>query len=987
MDWRKYLLAILLSVAFVAVHVSGLAVMSIDLGSEWMKVAIVSPGVPMEVALNKESKRKTPAAISFRNEERTFGDDALNVAVRFPDLSYHYLLDLLGKSIDNPVVQLYKKRFPFYNLEADPNRSTVLFKHPSGKSYSPEELVGQLLYKAQEYAQNSANQVVTEVVLTVPGFFNDFERRSLITAAELAGLKVLQLINDYSAVALNYGIFRRKEFADSAQYVMFFDMGASSTTATIVQYQTVKVKDRGIVETLPQASVIGVGFDRTLGGLEMTLRLRDYLAQKFNEMKKTDIDVTQNPRAMAKLFKEAGRVKTVLSANADHFAQIEGLLEGIDFRLKVTREEFEKLCADLFDRVKAPVEKALKMSGLTTDILNAVVLVGAGTRVPAVQDRLSAAVKRDLARNLNTDEAAVMGAVYRAADLSTGFKVQKFLVKDAVIYPIQVHFDRDGDASSKQVRRTLFGAMNPYPQKKVLTLYKHTEDFSFHVNYADLDHLDPFAVEALGSLNLTKVNLKGVPEALAKFSTEGHELKGIKAHFHMDDSGILSLPNVELVAEKTISAEEESPLSKLGSTIRSENSKDNPDVRPVTEEAEENEKENKTEQAKEKPESKEPPPADGAKKNDTEKEKKDAKDETPKKPKIVTLKEPIKAEIEDLGIPVLSGDAYKATSELIEAYNKAELEKAHQEKALNLLESAVISYKQKLQDDEFVSFANTDEVDKIKARSNELSEWLDEEGYSADTKTLTKKLDEFDTLVKPVLEKKKNHETTPEALEKLENAINKTNTFTTAIRNMTATAEGDLPPFYSETEMDGIDKLITDIQKWRDDTVEQQSKLARSDPPVLVTRTIFEKIQLIETETRILINKVKLWDQAMKAKSAQDATKNDTKKDKAGKKRSKSKQTEGEQAKSEKGTADKEAGESVPETEPQVETPAESEPEQPPQEQPEKVAEPSTPEAESSPSTPETMRVKLTSVPGDTKPSWFASSLAALAIHLTFLLL
>lgn len=72
------------------------------------------------------------------------------------------------------------------------------------------------------------------------------------------------------------------------------------------------------------------------------------------------------------------------------------------------------------------------------------------------------------------------------------------------------------------------------------------------------------------------------------------------------------------------------------------------------------------------------------------------------------------------------------------------------------------------------------------------------------------------------------------------------------------------------------------FQKWRDDTVEQQSKLARSDPPVLVTRTIFEKIQLIETETRILINKVKLWDQAMKAKSAQDATKNDTKKDKAG---------------------------------------------------------------------------------------------------------
>lgn len=83
----------------------------------------------MEIALNKESKRKTPSAISFRNGERIFGEDALTIGVRFPSNCYIYFLDLLGKQIDNPIVDLYKKRFPYYNIVADPKRNTVLFKH------------------------------------------------------------------------------------------------------------------------------------------------------------------------------------------------------------------------------------------------------------------------------------------------------------------------------------------------------------------------------------------------------------------------------------------------------------------------------------------------------------------------------------------------------------------------------------------------------------------------------------------------------------------------------------------------------------------------------------------------------------------------------------------------------------------------------------------------------------------------------------------
>lgn len=353
-----------------------------------------------------------------------------------------------------------------------------------------------VLNKCKEYAQDFARQPVKEAIITVPPYFNQAERRSVLNAADLAGIKVLQLMNTNTAAALNYGIFRRKDFNENPQTILLYDMGASSTVATVVTYQVVKTKERGIAETNPQLTVLGVGYDRTLGGLEMTLRLRDHLARAFNDMKKTKTDIFTNPRSMAKLFKEAGRVKTVLSANADHYAQVEGLLEEQDFRVQVSRDQFEQLNEDLYERVKAPVEQALKAAAITMDIIDQVILVGAGTRVPKVQEKLAGYVKRELGKSLNTDEAPAMGAVYRGADLSTGFKVKKFITKDAVLFPILVDFEReidneDGPKTLKIVRRTLFSSMNPYPQKKILTFNKHVDDFNFYVSYGEI----PFSPE------------------------------------------------------------------------------------------------------------------------------------------------------------------------------------------------------------------------------------------------------------------------------------------------------------------------------------------------------------------------------------------------------------------------------------------------------------------------------------------------------------
>lgn len=398
----------------------------------------------------------------------------------------------------------FRKRFPQYDIIPDEERNTVVFKGED-EQFSVEELVAQMLVKAKEFAENFSNLPMSEVVLVVPGYFGQAERQALFTAGKLAKLKVLSLINDYTAVALNYGVFNQANINETAQYFIFYDMGAQKTSAALVSYQL--VKDKQTKETNPVVQVLGVGYDRNLGGLEIQLRLRDHLAKEFNAMKKTKTDVFTSSKSMAKLFKEAGRVKNVLSANSDHFAQIENLLDDQDFKLKVSRETLEGLCKDIWPRVVKPLQNAVKAAGLSLDTVKQVILFGGGTRVPKVQDILKEEIKSELGKNLNADEAAAMGAVYKAAELTHGFKVKKFILKDAVIFPIQVTFERESNdgGASKTVKRVLFGQMNSYPQKKVITFNKHTTDFDFFVHYGDLNHLPEGEISNLGTLNFSQV--------------------------------------------------------------------------------------------------------------------------------------------------------------------------------------------------------------------------------------------------------------------------------------------------------------------------------------------------------------------------------------------------------------------------------------------------------------------------------------------------
>ncbi|XP_016995776.2 hypoxia up-regulated protein 1 [Drosophila takahashii] len=853
-------LVLLLSALLAGIALSrGAAVMSVDLGSEWMKVGVVSPGVPMEIALNRESKRKTPAILAFRDGVRTIGEDAQTIGIKDPNSAYGYLLDLLGKTIDNPIVDLYRKRFPYYNIVGDPERNTVIFRKSDTEEFSVEELVAQMLVKAKQFAQESVQQPITECVLTVPGYFGQAEREALLAAAQLANLKVLQLINDYAAVALNYGVFHRGEINETAQYFLFYDMGAYKTSAAVVSYQL--VKDKQTREVNPVVQVLGVGYDRTLGGLEIQLRLRDYLAKEFNALKKTKTDVTKNPKALAKLFKEAGRLKNVLSANTEFYAQIENLLEDIDFKLTVSREKLEQICEDLWPRATKPLEQALASSHLSLDVINQVILFGGGTRVPRVQETIKALIKQELGKNLNADESATMGAVYKAADLSAGFKVKKFVVKDATLFPLQVSFERDpGDgAAVKQVKRALFSLMNPYPQKKVITFNKHSDDFEFFVNYADLDRYSQEEVAALGSLNVTRVQLSKVKELLEKSKKELVENKGIKAYFYLDDSGIFRCTGVEYVYEKQkeeeeSSSDEDSTLSKLGSTIS----------KLFTKEGEEEgeKKEDEEAAASEEPEK---PKEEEPKQEDASKQEAEAKNDTIK---LVTVKSPVTYESHTQFTVPLAGEGYNNAVAKLAAINKAEEQRVRLESAFNSLEAHIIEVQQKLEEDSYAKCVTAEEKEKLLAECSSLGEWLYEDLEDPKAEIYEEKLAQLKKLSNVFLARHWEHEERPEAIKALKGMIEGAEKFLLTGRNLTKDTNPEKDVF-TQVEIDTLAKIISETNAWLKTETAAQKKLAKNAEIRLTVKDITDKMSLLDREVKYLVNKIKIWKPKVKPVAAE----------------------------------------------------------------------------------------------------------------------
>ncbi|GAA6007387.1 hypothetical protein JCM11491_004144, partial [Sporobolomyces phaffii] len=548
-----------LLVAFVAVvpGAAGASLLAIDYGTDSFKASLVKPGVPFDVLLTKEGKRKVPSLVSIRGEDRVLGGDAANLATRFPQDTVPSVKLLLGHGQSHPQSQLHAKLFSTPQTTTPRGTAAVTTSHAS---FPVEEVLAMQFGFAKELAESEAGEAVRETVVTVPAWYSDPERRAILDAADVAGLRVVGLVHDGTAVAVNYAMTR--QFGPAPEYHLIYDLGAGSLRATVVSFRSALLPDplslseTPVLRNATAVAVHGFGYDVTVGGYVFDGVVRDIMVAGFEATTGKNLaaegkDVRQDKRAMAKLTKEASRVKQVLSANTAASARIEGLIDDIDFRFDVTREELEARSAETISRLTRPIQQALDVANLTLDDVASLIFVGGSSRVPMVQHAVASFVGEDkIAKNVNADEAAVLGAGLYGAGVTRGFRTKDIRVQDLTPYAIDVAYEAEpstDDASEPGIITTrLFPAHSKTASKKTLTVRK-TRDFSLEFSYPKTGSPS----DALIPSHLFSTKLDGISSVWSNLTAEQTANATVKVTIELDASGLVKVSTASLVLRET----------------------------------------------------------------------------------------------------------------------------------------------------------------------------------------------------------------------------------------------------------------------------------------------------------------------------------------------------------------------------------------------------------------------------------------------------
>ncbi|PNS15177.1 Heat shock protein 70 lhs1 [Sphaceloma murrayae] len=755
------------------------AVLGIDLGTNFIKAAIVKPGTPLDIVLTKDSKRKETAAVAFKPlkngpvelgsfPERLYGGDALALAGRFPGDVYSNLKPLLGiQSKDTATVDGYTSRFPA--IQVDTSKSSVAFKSGAfsdkEQPWTVEELLAMELknIRANAEAVTGKGSRITDAIITVPAFYTADERKAVERAASMAGLSVMSLISDGLAVGVDYSV--KREFPNvsrggKAELHLIFDMGASSTKATVLRFQSRDVKEGSsrFNKTIHEVSVLGTGWDRTLGGNALNGVVLDHLVSEF--AKKSDVssagispaDVKKHGRTASKLWREAERARQVLSANTDVRSSFEGLYQDIDFSTKLSRAQFEELAAPFADRVAGPVKQALDSAKITTDDLTSVILYGGMVRTPFVQKQLEAIIGKsaEIRSNVNADESAAFGAAFKAAGLSPSFRVKEIRDAEAAIYAAGISHSQNGKERKQQV--FIPTSLSGTPKQ---VQFKDKTDFEFSI-YQKVDSEDRLiqkietknvtaGVKALGdkfgctpdeiqTKFLMRLNpLNGVPEVVNGIVT-------CQAQVTVSKGGIVDSVKGFFGGKK----DEQKPLKESESSSSTSTESSSSSASPASASA--SGKVNKTDAAKE--------------------------------PTTEIRIESILVDFDIVhqGLPVPSKAEVDRMTERLAAFDRSDKARFAREEAFNTLEGFTYRARDLISDSSFEEFSTEAVRSKISDLLSSTSDWLYGEGASATSDVLKKKLAEFTDLIDPVKKRQQEAKDRPEKIKLLQQVLDQTKT-------------------------------------------------------------------------------------------------------------------------------------------------------------------------------------------------------------------
>lgn len=392
-----------------------MSVVGFDLGNETGVVAVARQR-GIDVVLNDESKRETPALVCFGDKQRFLGTAGAASSMMNPKNTISQVKRLIGRQFSDPELQRDLKSLPFQVTEGKDGYPLIHARYLGEmRTFTPTQVLAMVLSDLKTIAEKNLNAAVVDCCIGIPVYFTDLQRRAVIDAATIAGLHPLRLIHETTATALAYGIYKTDLPDNEPLNIAFVDVGHASLQVCIAAFKKGQLK------------VLAHSFDRSLGGRDFDEVLFHHFASKFKDEYK--IDVHQNAKACLRLRAAVEKLKKVLSANPESPLNIECLMDEKDVRGFIKREEFEQISIPILERVKKPLEKALSDTGLSVGDISAVEVIGSGSRVPAIIKILTEFFGKEPRRTMNASECVAKGCALQCAILSPTFKVREFQVR------------------------------------------------------------------------------------------------------------------------------------------------------------------------------------------------------------------------------------------------------------------------------------------------------------------------------------------------------------------------------------------------------------------------------------------------------------------------------------------------------------------------------------------------------------------------------
>ena len=785
-----------------------MSVVGFDFGYDTCYISVARAG-GIETIANDYSLRDSPSMVALGDKSRTMCVGAKSQLLTNLKRTFFGFKSLLGRKFDDPIVQDEISRLP-YQVKKGRDGDVAVEVDFLGKkqSFTPVQLTAMLFTKLKDTADAALQTKVKDVVISVPVHYTDRQRHAMLDAAAIAGLNVLKLMNDTTATALAYGIYKQDLPApeEKPRNVVFVDCGHTGIQAAACSFN----KGKLVMQSC--------ACDRSCGGRAFNEVLAKKFAEDFKD--KYKVDAFTNVKAMLKLISESEKLKKQMSANTNKMPlNIECFMEDKDVNGSVDRAEFEELISPYTKQIENVLQEVLVSSKWKPEDIYSVEVVGGSTRVPIIKSLIEKVFGKIPNTTLNSDEAVSRGCALQCAILSPTFKVREFSVTDIQPFPIKLRWQTEGDAGEMVV----FPQFHAVPFSKMLTFYRR-DNFSVVGEY---DGTAPVPDQHIGVFEIGEVKPK----------EDGSNQK-VKVKVRVNLNGVFTVASASLIEKHEVEEEVEVPM----------------DVDP----SKEDDKKKEDGEKKEGEDAGESP-AGGEDASKTEAGSKDepmdaqSPGEAPKKmeKRIKTVNKTIDLPITPVIAGCLSRDKLEAAVELERSFVSQDKQESERLNSKNAVEEYIYEIRSKIHE-ELEAFVTEEERSKFSMQLEDAENWLYEDGEDVDKPVYMAKLTDLKAKGDPIKRRKVEYETRPKALEALGRSLQ------LAMKALDSYKAGEEKYNHiDKAEMEKVERLVGEKREWLDKNTQLLHGLSKTADPPVGTQSIRNEMSGFESLVNPILNKPK----------------------------------------------------------------------------------------------------------------------------------